>query len=161
MVWLACASARCSFDRDALRAEHHLHVGEMVRQAQQELDAAGKGDRLEGRVAGEQLLPVRLTVGQEFGPEHGERGSAGLERGIGEKIGHYSGFPKSWPEPSDERCCPDPPDAPNDMRAGHVLVSPYERSGVRLYPGPGTIRNRGSPLREGPDQPRLEEENVS
>ncbi len=59
--------------QDGLRAEHHLHVGEPVCQVQQHLDAAGKGDGLQRRIAGEQLLPARLLRTQQLGPEHGER----------------------------------------------------------------------------------------
>src|SRR6202011_4130856 len=52
-------------------------------------------------------------------------------------------FLKSRPEPAGGISLADRPGEPNETRAGHVLVSPYERSGIRLYLGPGTIRNRG------------------
>jgi hypothetical protein len=44
--------------QDALRAEHHFHVVELLGKPQQQLDAARKGDGLECRKVGEQILPA-------------------------------------------------------------------------------------------------------
>jgi len=64
--------------QNALGAEDHFHVVELLGKSEQELDAARKGDGLECREAGEQILPARLFTAGELGTKDRQRFSGRL-----------------------------------------------------------------------------------
>jgi len=72
--------------QDALGAEHHFHVVEPLGKPQQELDAARKGDGLECRKAGEQILPARFFGADQFGTKDRQRLPVRLQPYLGKKI---------------------------------------------------------------------------
>ena len=86
MVWLACASARCSFDRMLSEPNTTSMSSSRSAKPQQHLDAARKGDRLERGVAGEQIFPAGFLAADQLGTEHGQRLGGRFQLGVGEEI---------------------------------------------------------------------------
>src|SRR5215469_4157350 len=72
--------------QDALRAEHHLHVVEALGEPQQELDAAGKGNGLECREAGKEILPTSLLTAGQLGMKDRQRLSGPLQHHLGKEV---------------------------------------------------------------------------
>src|SRR6516225_1098576 len=72
--------------QNALGAEYHFHLVEPLGESQQELDAARKGDRLECREAGEEILPTRLLTAGQLGTKDRQRLSDPLQLHLGKKI---------------------------------------------------------------------------
>src|SRR6516165_9975584 len=84
---LACLRERqVLLGQNALGAEYHFHLVEPLEESQQELDAARKGDRLECREAGEEILPTRLLTAGQLGTKDRQRLSGPLQLHLGKEI---------------------------------------------------------------------------
>src|SRR6516162_6542679 len=84
---LACLRERqVLLGQNALGAEYHFHLVEPLGKSQQELNAARKGDRLECRKAGEEILPTRLLTAGQLGTKDRQRLCGPLQLHLGKEI---------------------------------------------------------------------------